>query len=114
MSIERIPEARISSRLTGPLAGWSYTGGALAREFRTGDWQRTLLLANAIGFAAEAAGHHPDLALGYGRLGVRLSTHDAGGVTERDFALAERIEALATWQPEPGSALGGSPAPWFR
>lgn len=113
MTLARIPEEQIAGRLSARLPGWRYREGALTRAFDTGQWQRTLLLANAIGFAGEAAGHHPDLLLTYPRLTVRLTTHDAGGVTERDFALAERIEALATWQPEPGSALGGSPEPWF-
>ena len=112
--MQKLSDERISAELSTRLPGWRYVDGALSREFATGAWQRTLLLANAIGFAGEAAGHHPDLLLSYPRLTVRLATHDAGGVTERDFALAERIEALATWQPEPGSPLEGSPAQWFR
>jgi len=83
------------------------------RTFETGNWQRTLLLAGAIGFVGEAAWHHPDLHLSYPRLEVLLTTHDAGGITDRDFELARRIEEVATWQPS-GGALTGPEQPWFR
>jgi 4a-hydroxytetrahydrobiopterin dehydratase len=112
--MERLSEPRIGERLAADLPAWRLESGEIVRTFETGSWQRTLLLANAIGFAGEAAGHHPDLMLSYPRLTVRLTTHDAGGVTDRDLALAARIEALATWQPEAESPLGGSPDPWFR
>lgn len=103
----------IEERLRARLPHWSYEDGQIVRTFETGAWQRTLLLANAIGFVAEAAWHHPDLLLTYPRLRVMLSSHDAGGITDRDFDLAERIESVATWQPE-GGAAAGRDAPWFR
>lgn len=62
-----------------------------------------MLAAGAIGFLAEAAWHHPDLSISFGRLEISLSTHDSGGVTERDLALAAQIEALLT---ERGAASG--------
>jgi 2'-5' RNA ligase len=114
MPAERLSDSQITDAITGRLPAWRFEDGMLTRVYQTGAWQRTLLLANAIGFAGEAAGHHPDLLLSYPRLTVQLTTHDAGGVTARDLALAERIEALATWQPEAESPLGGSPEPWFR
>ena len=73
----------------------------------------TLALVNAIGYIAEAAGHHPDLEVTWSTLGVKLSTHSAKGITERDFALARKIDA-ALWRPEPGSALDGTPNAWVR
>lgn len=102
----------IEERLRARLPRWSYEDGQIVRTFETGAWQRTLLLANAIGFVAEAAWHHPELLLSFPRLRVMLSSHDAGGITDRDFELAERIESLATWQPE-GGAAAGRDAPWF-
>ena len=102
----------VEERLRARLPHWSYEDGKIVRAFETGGWQRTLLLANAIGFAAEAAWHHPELLLSFPQLRVMLSSHDAGGITDLDFALAERIEALATWQPE-GGAPAGRDAPWF-
>jgi 4a-hydroxytetrahydrobiopterin dehydratase len=112
--MQRLTDEQISDAISHRLPGWRYEEGALARVFETGHWQRTLLLANAIGFAGEAAGHHPDLLLSYPRLTVRLTTHDAGGVTPRDVALAEHIEGLATWQPAEGSPLSGAAEPWFE
>jgi len=93
----------IEERVRARIPRWRVEDGQLVRTFETGGWQRTLLLANAIAFAAEAAWHHPELLLSYPRLHVMLSTHDAGGITDKDFDLAERIEALATWQPEGGT-----------
>jgi len=69
---------------------------------------------NAIGFASEAAYHHPDLTVTWARVTVKLMTHSAGGITEKDFALARQIEAVALWRPEPGGALDGTPAPFVR
>ena len=66
------------------------------------------MAANAIGFLAEAADHHPDLALSWGRLTVRLNTHSAGGITDKDLELARRIDDLALWRPGAGSALAGT------
>jgi 4a-hydroxytetrahydrobiopterin dehydratase len=81
------------------LPGWSYADGWLRREFATDGWRSTLLLVNAIAFLAEAADHHPDLGVHWGRVEIRLQSHDAGGVTDRDLALAARIEQLVDDQP---------------
>ena len=91
-------DSEIRDRLRD-LPGWSHEGGHIVRTFETGDWQRGQMLANAIGFLAEAAGHHPDLLVTYPRVRVMLTTHDAGGITGQDFDLAERIESLAALQP---------------
>lgn len=85
----------LRDRLARELPGWSFDGDAISRRFALKGFARPLLLANAIGHLAEAANHHPDLAISYGSLTCRLTTHDAGGVTERDLALALRIDALA-------------------
>ncbi len=60
------------------------------------------MLVNAIGFLAEAAYHHPDLAVTWARVTVKLSTHSAGGITDKDFDLARRIEDVALWRPAAG------------
>jgi 4a-hydroxytetrahydrobiopterin dehydratase len=77
------------------LAGWLHVPGALMTRVRTGDFTTGLALVNAIAGEAEAANHHPDLTLRYAAVDVRLSSHDAGGVTERDLRLARRIGELA-------------------
>lgn len=106
-------EQEIRDRLAAQLPSWRFEDNHLVRTFETGSWQRTMLLANAIGVLAEAAWHHPDLHLSYPRLTVRLQTHDAGGITDKDFELALRIEELSTWQPAEGAALTGPDTPWF-
>ena len=90
---------QVAARLAGPLQHWQASGAAILRRYRTPDWRATLMLVNAIGYAAEAAWHHPDLMISYAAVEVKLTTHDAGGVTARDFALAEHIEQLATARP---------------
>ena len=88
-------------RLTGPeiadagLAGWTFLGTHLATRMRTGDFATGLALVEEIGAAAEEADHHPDLDLRYGHLDVRLTSHDSGGVTQRDVVLARRVTELA-------------------
>ena len=81
------------------LPGWSYADGWIQKEFPTDGWRSTMLLVNAIAYLAEAADHHPDLGVHWGRVTIRLQSHDAGGVTDRDLALAQRIEHLVHDQP---------------
>lgn len=80
------------------LPGWTYANGWLLRVFPTDGWRSTMLLVNAIAFLAEAADHHPDLGVHWGKVEIQLQSHDAGGVTERDLALATRIERLVQEQ----------------
>jgi 4a-hydroxytetrahydrobiopterin dehydratase len=80
------------------LPDWRLFGTALHTRFRTGNFANGLRLLNAIGEAAEQANHHPDLDLRYPHLNIKLSSHDAGGVTDRDVALARRISELAAEQ----------------
>lgn len=90
-----------TQRLTGEqireagLQGWTFLGTHLATRLRTGDFATGLALLDEIGAEAEEANHHPDLDLRYGHLDVRLTSHDSGGVTERDVRLARRITELA-------------------
>lgn len=77
------------------LDDWRWMLRALHARFRTGDFVTGLRLATAIAEAAEKMDHHPDLDLRYPHLNVRLSSHDVGGVTDRDLRLARRISELA-------------------
>jgi 4a-hydroxytetrahydrobiopterin dehydratase len=107
-------ETEIAERLTS-LPGWYFEDGWIRRVYKTDGWPTTLMLVNAIGFLAEAAYHHPDLSVTWGRITVKLSTHSAGGITGKDFELARRIEDVALWRPASGSALGtGTPNKWVR
>ena len=70
------------------------------------------MLVNAIGLCAEMANHHPDLAVSWGRVVVTWSTHSAGGVTDKDFELAQKCDEVALWSP--GGAVQGTRAPLVR
>jgi 4a-hydroxytetrahydrobiopterin dehydratase len=75
--------------------GWHVMLGAIEAVYATGDFATGLAFVNRIGAEAEAADHHPDITLTYPAVHVRLTSHDAGGVTERDIALASRIRDIA-------------------
>ncbi len=108
---EKLPtydEATVQSRLESELPGWYLEDGWIRRQYKTDGWQSTLMLVNAIGYVAEAAYHHPDLTVTWAKVWVKLKTHSAGGITDRDFELAKRIEQVALWRPE-GGALEGTP-----
>ncbi len=103
--------AEIAARLRDTLPHWAERDGTLCRVYRTHGWKATLMVVNTIGHLAEAAWHHPDLAVSYAQVEVRLSTHSAGGITAKDFELAARIEDVVMWQPaRAGGALEGTPA----
>src|SRR2546423_12449794 len=103
-------EAEIALKL--PAAGleqWYVEEGWLRRKYNTDGWPTTLMLTNAIGFLCEAAWHHADLAITWGKLWVKLKTHSAGGITDKDFALARQIEDTVLWRPPAGGPLEGTP-----
>jgi len=75
--------------------GWVREADELVRSFERGDFNGSIAFVNAIAAAANAADHHPDLRISWGDVMVRLTSHDAGGLTERDFALARTIDGLA-------------------
>ena len=91
------------------LAGWYLEDGWLRRKYRTESWKGTLMVVNTVGHLAEAAWHHPDLTVSYAFVVVKLKTHSAKGITDKDFALARRIEDLVLWRPEDDGALEGTP-----
>ncbi|MDB5572327.1 MAG: 4a-hydroxytetrahydrobiopterin dehydratase [Hyphomicrobiales bacterium] len=101
----------VAAALARGLPRWRLDGKAIRRVYRVQGFKSALMLVNAIGHLCEAAWHHPDLALSWGRVEVSLWSHDADGVTARDLELARRIEDLATWRPgAEGGALEGTPA----
>lgn len=102
-------QAAASALAAQGLVHWSVREGQLYRCFRTADWRSSLLLANGLALQAEAAWHHPELRINWGRVEVLLFTHSAGGITDMDLALAARLESVASWQPAPDSALAGTP-----
>jgi 4a-hydroxytetrahydrobiopterin dehydratase len=106
-------EAGIAEKLKD-LPGWFYENGWIRRNYKTDGWPTTLMLVNTIGFLAEAAYHHPDLAVTWAKVTVKLSTHSAGGITDKDLELARKFDEAALWRPS-GTALGtGTPNKFVR
>ena len=99
----------IRQRLATELPNWYLEGGWIQRKYETSGWKATLMVVNTIGHMAEAAWHHPDLTVSYALVIVKLSTHSAKGITDKDFALAGEIERVVMCRPEPGGALDGTP-----
>ena len=101
----------IEARLKDELPAWYLEDGWIRRKFKTSGWKSTLMVVNTVGHLAEAAWHHPDLTVSYAFVTVKLMNHAAKGVTEKDFALARKIEEVVMWRPgqEPGSPLEGTP-----
>ena len=105
-----IPDDEIRARLQRELPFWYLEDGFIRRKYRTEGWKGTLMVVNAVGHLAEASWHHPDLTVSYAFVIVKLHPHSSKGVTERDFALAKRIEDLIQWQPAlEGGVLEGTP-----
>lgn len=77
------------------LPGWSYEGKSIHKAFTFKSFMPGIGFVNKIAEAAEKAGHHPDLAIKYNVVGVSLSTHSEGGVTDKDLALARQIDQIA-------------------
>ncbi len=112
--MSRISEEEASRRLGSELPTWVVQDGELHRQYRTANWRVTLLVANAIGFLAEAANHHPRLVLNYRSVDVFLHTHDAAGLTEKDLVLARQIEETVRWPADEIDVFGASPKYWLR
>ena len=100
-------ENEIAERLARDLPHWRYENGWIRRKFKTHSWKGTLMVINAVG---EAAWHHPDIAASYAWGEVKLMTHTAKGITDKDFELARKVEEVVGWRPgKQGGALEGTP-----
>lgn len=86
--------AEVTTRLNS-LPDWKIESGELTRTFTFKDFVAALAFVNKVGDAAEKAGHHPDIDIRYNRVRLALVTHDAGGITAKDFDLAAAANKLA-------------------
>jgi len=89
----RLSDTEIEERLVG-LDGWEHVGDAIVKEFENGDFKGSVDLVNRITPEAEELNHHPDLEISWSTVKVTITTHSEGGLTEGDFELARRIDAL--------------------
>ena len=84
-----------AARRLADLPGWQIEDGELTRTFSFKDFLAALAFVNSVGKQAEAAGHHPDIDIRYNKVRLNLVTHDAGGLTAKDFDLAAAADKLA-------------------
>ena len=87
-------ETEVVSRLHS-LNGWKMESGEIVRAFEFANFRDSLAFVNRVGELAEAAGHHPDIDIRYNKVNLSLVTHDAGGLTAKDFDLAEKVNRVA-------------------
>jgi 4a-hydroxytetrahydrobiopterin dehydratase len=73
---------------------WKKSGSAISRTFQFKDFPAAMVFVNHIAWLAEAAAHHPDIDIRWNKVKLVLTTHDAGGLTEKDFALARQFDRL--------------------
>ena len=101
-------EDEVITKLKAELPHWFFENGWIRRKYKTSGWKATLMVVNTVGHLAEAAWHHPDLTVSYAFVIVKLCTHDAKGITDKDFELAAKIEQVIAWQPalESGALVG--------
>jgi 4a-hydroxytetrahydrobiopterin dehydratase len=77
------------------IPGWAFRDNALVRQFTFDGFPDAIAFVTRLAFDAEGADHHPDLLVSYKRVTVTWSTHDAGGVTDKDFAGVRQSDAIA-------------------
>ena len=75
--------------------GWALDAGVLKKTYAFSDFRAAMAFVNRVADAAEAADHHPDIDIRYGKVTLGLVTHDAGGITARDTALAAQVDRFA-------------------
>ena len=87
-------------RELGSLAGWSRRGDVLTRTYQFRNFAQSMEFVNRVASLAESANHHPDIDIRYSKVTLTLSTHDAGGITSNDVALARAIDQTESSAPE--------------
>ncbi|GAC1408093.1 MAG: 4a-hydroxytetrahydrobiopterin dehydratase [Candidatus Velthaea sp.] len=93
MAILRMSDPDILERLKS-LPEWKRQGKAMSRTYDRGDFNGSITFVIAVANAANEAGHHPDIMISWNQVKITTWSHDAGGITERDFALAAVLDAL--------------------
>jgi len=89
----RLSEAGIAAKLAG-VPGWRRRGNAVERTWTFDTFVEAVAFMNRVFALAEAANHHPDLLNSWTKVRIRFTTHDAGGLTERDFRMAAKVNRL--------------------
>ncbi len=91
--MSKLSDAEIGARLQ-TLAGWTRQGDTISKTFKLPGFPAAIAFVTRIGFLAEAANHHPDIDIRWNKVRLALTTHDAGGLTAKDFALAAAADEV--------------------
>jgi 4a-hydroxytetrahydrobiopterin dehydratase len=91
--VQKLEEAKILTALAA-LSSWQLKDGKITRTFQFKDFPAAIKFVEAVAALAEQAWHHPDIDIRWNKVTLTLSTHDAGGLTEKDFALARQFDQL--------------------
>lgn len=91
--LKRLEKIDIEERLA-QMQGWTFADGSITKSYKFKDFKEAFATMTRIAFECEKMNHHPDWKNVYNTLTIALNTHDAGGVTEKDFKLAQVIEAI--------------------
>ena len=91
--MKKLNAVEIKSAL-GKIPGWKKKGAVISRKFQFKDFPAAMKFVNAVAKAAEKEQHHPDIDIRWNKVMLALTTHDAGGLTEKDFALAKKFDRL--------------------
>lgn len=89
-----LSDAELADAL-GRLSGWTRAGNAITKQYQFKDFRAAMWFLNAAAAVADQMDHHPEWTNVYNRVTVKLSTHDAGGVTDKDIRLAEAMDRAA-------------------
>jgi 4a-hydroxytetrahydrobiopterin dehydratase len=88
-----LTDGEISAGLAD-LPGWDRAGNEITRTVKLGDFRDAIIYVGAVAHLAQAANHHPDIAISWNTVTLTLSTHSEGGLTEKDLALARQVNDL--------------------
>ena len=102
----KLAQEDVEQRLT-QFSEWSLTGDAIQRTLKFDNFINAMAFVNKVAELAERVQHHPDILVRYSKVTLTLSTHDAGGLTEKDFDLARQIDGVAP-RSQPKTATGAS------
>jgi 4a-hydroxytetrahydrobiopterin dehydratase len=91
--VAKLTDTAIEERLKG-LSGWTRQGAMISKTYKMGTLPTAIAFVTHVGFLAEAAAHHPDIDIRYNRVTLALTTHDVGGLSEKDFDLATKIDEI--------------------
>ena len=107
--MKALTQRQVSNRLA-KLEQWAECGDAIQRTFQFADFVTSMKFVNEVAQAAERVQHHPDILVRWNKVSLTLSTHDASGITEKDFAFASEADRLAASHLPPPEAPASAPA----